>query len=101
MMKTPKFVYDSQDTNPTTTFIKNQPVLFWTHFLNTAEYILNNPKIDKFPAVIFECKNSIKNYTVEVSRENIPEMLERALDKLESLEEYLLCKKVIELKKRI
>lgn len=100
-MKTPKFNYDSKDSSPTITFMKNNPVVFWEHFLNAAEFILNNPKVDSYPAVIFESKESIKNYTVEISREDIPIMLDKGLIKLEELEEYMLCKKIMDLKARL
>ena len=73
---------------------------FWELTINAIEKLSENDSIDDYTAFILHGGTLAKEKEFTVQRDTIIETIDKSLNSMELLEEYEICNKLIQLKKK-
>jgi len=86
-----------EDGDTYETFVKSNGEMFWKFIIEAIEKLAESKHLDNMTAFIIYGDKLDNNQEIIVQRNGIDEIIENALNEMESLEEYELCNKLVKL----
>lgn len=81
-------------------YITDNELDFWDMTFDAVNILSDNPDLDSYTAFILHGGILDKDKEFVIERNNISEFIENGLEKMENLEEYERCSRILEISKK-